>query len=148
MSYAFPAGLGGTTAQAGKSKLFSRWLDIFAVWHIMKVAKGNWLESSFAHQKRTPSECESEGVLFGLTYPCGGCQATCRCSKMLHSLRQTAQTYKRIPSGNTSLPNNVGGQGRKTSIAYFSTKRNRNEHIPPASELLGAFSPPNLRERA
>ena len=51
---------------------------------------------------------------------------------MLHSLRQTAQTYKRIPSGNTSLPNNVGGQGRKTSIAYFSTKRNRNEHIPPA----------------
>ena len=32
----------------------------------MKVAKGNWLESSFAHQKRTPSECESEGVLLGL----------------------------------------------------------------------------------
>ena len=57
---------GGTTAQAGKNKLFSRWLDIFAVWHIMKVAKGNWLESSFAHQKRTPSECESEGVLLGL----------------------------------------------------------------------------------
>ena len=51
---------------------------------------------------------------------------------MLHSLRQTAQTYTRIPSGNTSLPNNVGGQGRKTSIAYLSTKRNRNEHIPPA----------------
>ena len=89
LSYAFPAGLGGTTAQAGKSKLFSRWLDIFAVWHIMKVAKGNWLESSFAHQKRTPSECESEGVLFGLTYPCGGCQATCRCSTKLHSLRQS-----------------------------------------------------------
>lgn len=66
MSDAFPAGLEGTTAQAGKSKLFSRWLDIFAVWHIMKVAKGNWLESSFAHQKRTPSECESEGVLLGL----------------------------------------------------------------------------------
>lgn len=32
----------------------------------MKVAKGNWLESSFAHQKRTPSECDSEGVLLGL----------------------------------------------------------------------------------
>lgn len=32
----------------------------------MKVAEGNWLESSFAHQKRTPSECESEGVLLGL----------------------------------------------------------------------------------
>ena len=32
----------------------------------------------------------------------------------------------------TSLPNNVGGQGRKTSIAHFSTKRNTNEHIPPA----------------
>ena len=32
----------------------------------MKVAKGNWLESSFAHQKRTPSECESEGVLLDL----------------------------------------------------------------------------------
>ena len=32
----------------------------------MRVAKGNWLESSFAHQKRTPSECESEGVLLGL----------------------------------------------------------------------------------
>ena len=32
---------GGTTAQAGKSKLFSRWLDIFAVWHIMKVVKGS-----------------------------------------------------------------------------------------------------------
>ena len=26
----------------------------------------------------------------------------------------------------------MGGQGRKTSIAYFSTKRNRNEHISPA----------------
>ena len=32
----------------------------------MKVAKGNWLESSFAHQKRTPSECDSEEVLLGL----------------------------------------------------------------------------------
>ena len=32
----------------------------------MKVAKGNWLESSFAHQKRTPSELRSEGVLLGL----------------------------------------------------------------------------------
>ena len=40
--------------------------------------------------------------------------------------------WKYTPLGNTSLPNNVGGQGRKTSIAYFSTKRNRNEHIPPA----------------
>ena len=26
----------------------------------------------------------------------------------------------------------MGGQGRRTSIAYFSTKRNRNEHISPA----------------
>ena len=33
--------------------------------------------------------------------------------------------------GNTSLPNNVGGQGRKTSIAYFSTKRNTNEPLIP-----------------
>ena len=72
------------------------------------------------------------GSFFSACGPSAIRQATCRCSKMLHSLRQTAQTYKRIPSGNTSLPNNVGGRGRKTSIAYFSTKRNRNEHIPPA----------------
>ena len=32
----------------------------------------------------------------------------------------------------TSLPNNVGGQGRRLIIAHFSTKRNTNEHIPPA----------------
>ena len=29
----------------------------------------------------------------------------------------------------TSLPNNVGGQGRKTSITHFSTKRNTNGRI-------------------
>ena len=40
--------------------------------------------------------------------------------------------WKYTPLGNTSLPNNVGGQGRKTSITHFSTKRNTNEHIPPA----------------
>ena len=32
----------------------------------------------------------------------------------------------------TSLPNNVGGQGRRLIITHFSTKRNTNEHIPPA----------------
>ena len=34
----------------------------------------------------------------------------------------------------TSLPNNVGGQGRRLIITHFSTKRNTNEHIPPARE--------------
>ena len=29
-------------------------------------------------------------------------------------------------------PIEVGGSGRKTSITHFSTKRNTNEHIPPA----------------
>ena len=33
----------------------------------------------------------------------------------------------------TSLPNNVGGQGRKTSITHFSTKRNRNGRIAARS---------------
>ena len=32
----------------------------------------------------------------------------------------------------TSPPIEVGGQGRKTSITHFSTKRNTNEHILPA----------------
>ena len=33
----------------------------------------------------------------------------------------------------TSLPNNVGGQGRRLIIAHFSTKRNRNGRIAARS---------------
>ena len=51
----------------------------------------------------------------------------------------------------TSPPIEVGGQGRKTSITHFSTKRNTNEHIPPARGRkplpLGEVSP-KVTERA
>ena len=40
--------------------------------------------------------------------------------------------WKYTPLGNTSLPNNVGGQGRRLIITHFSTKRNRNGRIAAA----------------
>lgn len=42
--------------------------------------------------KGTPGEWHLSGGSFVLTCPCRACQATCKCSSPLHSLRQTPKT--------------------------------------------------------
>lgn len=50
-----------------KHELLSRQLDFFPDWHIMKVAKGNWLVNSLHSQiSEPPRRGHSEGVLLGL----------------------------------------------------------------------------------
>ena len=76
---------------------------------------------------KTPSRSGNlrKGVLFSAYGPSAIRQATCKCSRTLHSLRRTEQKKKYTPLGNTPLPVDSGGLGRKTIITYNSPKRYR-----------------------
>ena len=89
---------------------------------------------------KTPSRSGNlrKGVLFSAYGPSAIRQATCKCSRTLHSLRRTEQKKKYTPLGNTPLPVDSGGLGRKTIITYNSPKRYRRCQEPdfPTEERL------------
>lgn len=79
-------------------------------------------------QKATPSRGRhSTGGLFVLTCPCRDCQATCKCSRQLHSLRQTQENWLKLC---TLRPPpfccQIWGRAAKVSIADYQNQNKIN----------------------
>ena len=101
-------------------------LDFCGEWHIIKVQKKEWYFPSFSpKQKKTPSRsCRSErgSSLFSAYGPWTIRQATCRCSKLLHLLRQTVWKKGYFPFFSPPLPNKWAGKAAKPLYHSFRQK--------------------------
>ena len=101
-------------------------LDFCGEWHIMKVQKKEWYFPSFSpKQKKTPSRsCRSErgSSLFSAYGPWTIRQATCRCSKLLHLLRQTVWKKEYFPFFSPPLPNKWAGKAANPLYHSFRQK--------------------------
>lgn len=97
-------------------------------------------------QKATPSRGRlSTGGLVVLTCPCRDCQATCRCSRRLHSLRQTQGNWLRLcPLRPPPFCCQTWGRAARLSIAECRNQNKTNENkrgerswagFPPARRL-------------
>ena len=80
------------------------------------------------------------GVLFSAYGPSAICQAHCRYNTRSHLLRQTVQ--ESASPACCSPPSHLvmGGRGRRTSITYLSTKRNRKWRFAPAPQKGELFA--------
>ena len=84
--------------------------------------------SHLTRQEENPlTELQSPkgGLLFSAYGPRTIRQATYRCNKKLHLLRQTAQKLLNFAFIPPPSHLKMGGRGRKVIITYFSTKRYR-----------------------